>query len=196
MTLTALLDGEITAIHRAVRARTAKAGETLAELDARQPRALLEKVRAERDLARLELDAARSAHERLTTMPGDVSEQQLEDSALAPRSRPRGPERGRVERAGSASWQLANARVRAPFAGTVTGRDAEVGQWVEAGTRLFTLVAHDGRVVEAQVDATDFERVARGQAATLATESAPRAALAKRRSTGWPPRSARRAMPA
>ena len=171
VTLTALLDGEITAIH--VReGESAEAGRTLAELDARQPRAVLDKALAERTLARLELDAARSAHERLTTMPGDVSAQQLEDSALV-LERARAALTVARSAARVSELQLDNARVRAPFAGTVTAREAEVGQWIEAGTRLFTLVAHDGRVVQAQVDATDFERVAVGQSATLATESAP-----------------------
>ena len=171
VTLTALLDGEITAID--VReGESAEAGRTIAELDARQPEALFDRARAERELATLELDAALASHERLRTMPGDVSDQQMEDSALA-LDRARAALAVAAAAARVAELQLANARVRAPFAGTVTERSAEVGQWVEAGTPLFTLVAHAGQVVEAEVDATDFERVAVGQTATLATESAP-----------------------
>ena len=171
VTLTALLDGEITAIE--VReGESAAAGQTLAELDARQPRAQLEQAVAERELARLELDAARASHERLTNMPGNVSPQALEDSALA-LERARAALSVARSTARVAELQLANARVRAPFDGTVTERTAEVGQWIEAGTQLFTLVAHAGQVIEAEVDASDFERVAVGQGASLATESAP-----------------------
>ena len=171
VTITALLDGEITEI--GVReGEAAAAGRTLAALDARETRALLDKARAELALARRRVAAARASHERLDAMAGDVAPQALEDSRLALDSAEAAAEVARTDvRVGE--LRVENAVVRAPFAGTVTERDAEVGQWVEAGTRLFVLVANDGRVVEAEVDATDFERVRTDQTATLATESAP-----------------------
>ena len=67
--------------------------------------------------------------------------------------------------------QLESAEVKAPFAGTIIEQHAEVGQWVEAGSRLFKLVADDGRVVEMQVDAGDAQKVSLGQAASMRLEA-------------------------
>jgi len=171
VTLTALLDGEITAI--AVReGERAAAGQTLAALDDRQPRALLDQARAELTRERRRAATRRAAHERLEAMTANVSPQALEESRLELDSAEAAVEVA-VARVRIAELALENATVRAPFAGTVTERDAEVGQWIEAGTRLFTLVADDGPVVEVQVDASDFERVREGQRATLVTEAAP-----------------------
>ena len=169
--LTALLDGEI--VHIGAReGEIAEAGAILAELDAREPAARLAEARATLALARARLAAARASHERVTTMSASVSPQSVEDSALA-------LDEAIAELAVAESavevarLRLDNATVRAPFTGTVTERDAEVGQWIEAGTRLFVLVAREGQTVEAEVDASDFARVALGQRATLSTEAAP-----------------------
>jgi len=82
VTVTALLDGEITAI--GVReGEVTKAGQELASLDEREPRALVDRARAELVRERLGLAAARASHERLERMAGDVSSQALADSRLA-----------------------------------------------------------------------------------------------------------------
>ena len=54
----------------------------------------------------------------------------------------------------------------------VTEQTAETGQWVEAGTQLFTVVATAGRVIEAPVDASDAARVSLDQSVSLSRADA------------------------
>jgi RND family efflux transporter MFP subunit len=66
-------------------------------------------------------------------------------------------------------WQ----RVRAPFDAVVVDKSTERGQWVEAGTKLFTLVALDNLEIEAHVDAVDSSRVRLGQAVEIRCDAFP-----------------------
>ena len=59
------------------------------------------------------------------------------------------------------------------FDGQVVLKSTETGQWVEAGTPLFVLVATTGQVIEAYVDATDIASVAIGQVASLSSDAWP-----------------------
>ncbi len=173
VTITALLDGEIVDIG-AREGDVVAAGGGLATLDNRFAATELDKARAELALARQALSSARREHERAATLSSraELSGRAMDDSLDA-------LERARIElRVAEAAVRLVeleveNATIVAPFDATVTDRGAEVGQWVEAGTKLFTLVATDGDVIEARVDAADTAVVALDQAVTLSSDGWP-----------------------
>ena len=173
VTITALLDGEIVGIG-AREGEAVAAGDTLATLDNRFAATELDRARAELGLARQRLASAtrEDARARRLSSGAELSRRAVDDAADA-------LERARLELAVAQAevrlveLRVENATVTAPFAGTVIDRSAETGQWVEAGTPLFELVASDGDVVEARVDAGDSSRVARGQPVTLSSDAWP-----------------------
>jgi RND family efflux transporter MFP subunit len=87
--------------------------------------------------------------------------------------------------AASAAWEVAKAdlsladvaqewqQIRAPFDAVVIAKSTEVGQWVEAGTKLFTLVALAQWEIEAHLDAVDSGRVKTGQTAVVRCDAFP-----------------------
>jgi len=175
VSLTALLDGEITSISAREGDRV-DAGAVLGTLDDAPPRALLDKAEAELTLRQYELELAgqREARMQGLSRTGGESSQALEDAERESR-RATAAERVAVADRALAALALRNAAVRAPYAGVVIEQAVETGQWVEAGTPLFTLVAEAGRAIEAEADAGDFSRVAVGQAVRLALADDPEA---------------------
>ena len=173
VTITALLDGEIVEIG-AREGDVVAAGAALARLDNRFAATELDKAGAELELARQRLASATRENERAQRLGSgaELAVRALDDAAdeLA-----RASLELRVAEAAVRLVELKveNATIVAPFAGTVTDRGAEVGQWVEAGTKLFTLVAGDGDVIEARVDAADTSRVALDRAVTLSSDGWP-----------------------
>ena len=173
VTITALLDGEIVEIG-AREGDAVEPGAALARLDNRFAATELDKAGAELELARQRLASATRENERAQRLGSgaELAGRALDDAAdeLA-----RASLELRVAEAAVRLVELKveNATIVAPFAGTVTDRGAEVGQWVEAGTKLFTLVATDGDVIEARVDAADTSRVALERAVTLSSDGWP-----------------------
>jgi RND family efflux transporter MFP subunit len=90
----------------------------------------------------------------------------------------------RVE-AARAAWKVAQAeakviaveqdwqKLRAPFDALVVKKTTEAGQWVEAGTKMFQLVALEGWEVEAHLDSIDSGRVRVGQIVKLRSGAFP-----------------------
>lgn len=173
VTITALLDGQIETV-LAREGDAVSAGDVLAHLDSERADALLDKARAEQRLRTEALTAATRRYERLRTVgsDGDTSRQALEDSRFELKSAQASLDMANAD-VRIAEWQRDNADVRAPFDGIVTSQTTEKGQWVEAGTPLFTVVANAGRVVEIPVDAGDAARVRLGQAVRLSTTALP-----------------------
>lgn len=171
--LTALLDGEIISI-QAREGDTVEKGTVLATLDDDPPQALLDKAEAELSIRRYELELATRRHERMSRMSraGDESEQAFDESLLDEQRSEAALSVAEADYA-LAELRLKNASVRAPFAGVVTQQAVETGQWVEAGTRLFTLVAEAGRVVEVEADAGDFARLDVDQQVSLSLAESP-----------------------
>lgn len=173
LTITALLDGEIASIS-AREGDVVAPGDRLAVLDSQRAESLLDQAEAQLSSAEQKLDIAERHHRRMQNLSraGNTSQQTLDESLDAWQSRA-----ADVDIAASnvavVRLQLQNTAIAAPFDGVVTRQFAEVGQWVEAGTPLFEVVASDGYLIEAQVDASDWAKVKLGQAVTLSTESAP-----------------------
>lgn len=169
VSLTALLDGEITHIEARGGDRV-EAGAVLARLDDRPPRAQLDRAVAAEELSRQERDLAERRVERMTELSrtaGSESSTALEDAELALQRAEAAEKSASADRT-LAELALRNASVRAPYAGVVIEQDVEQGHWVEAGMRLFTLVAEAGRAIEAEADAGDFSRVAVDRFVSLA----------------------------
>ncbi|MES9828033.1 MAG: efflux RND transporter periplasmic adaptor subunit [Candidatus Thiodiazotropha sp.] len=174
--LTALVDGQVKRIDTALGARV-RAGQVLAAMDNRAAAASRQRATAflrQQDVRRRE---ERMRYQRLKKLAakGAVSSEKLEQAKL------------HWEEA-SAAWEVARAdlkladvaqewqQVRAPFDAVVIGKSTEVGQWVEAGTQLFTLVARERREIEAHVDAVDSGRVKTGQSVLVRCDAYPESA--------------------
>ncbi|NND92538.1 MAG: efflux RND transporter periplasmic adaptor subunit [Granulosicoccus sp.] len=170
VTLTALLDGEIMAI-RAREGDVVEAGTVLAELDSRQAQALLDKAGAELILHEQLLEAATRTLERIERLSreGNASQQALDESRDA-KLEAEASLKAAAATLALNQLRLDNAQIKSPFAGTVIEQSAETGQWLEAGTPLFKVVATEGTVIEANVSASDWSRVSIGQPVVLSSE--------------------------
>jgi len=173
LTLTALLDGEI----RQITAREGSevvSGAILATLDNRHATALRDKAQAELAYLQQSSESARVNYNRLKKISseGSTSRQTLDDSLMQLRSAEAKVKIGESELRIS-ELRLENAEIKAPFAGVVIEQTVETGQWVEAGTHLFTLVASDGDFIEVQVDSGDAGEIFLHQPVTLSSEALP-----------------------
>ncbi len=74
---------------------------------------------------------------------------------------------------GQVEAALANAIIRAPFAGRVTVRHREPGESVQPGAPVFTLQNPDDRWVRIYVREDEAGRIAIGQRATITADSYP-----------------------
>jgi RND family efflux transporter MFP subunit len=112
-----------------------KAGELLAEIEVPEVDADLQRARAELDNARVTYEQAQKTSDRWQALvkTGSVSAQDAEAALDAARAR-----RAAVEAAKQSVSRLERVRgfreVRAPFAGVITARNAEVGELVDAGS--------------------------------------------------------------
>ena len=171
VTITALLDGEITAI-LAREGDLVEAGDVLAELDARQAQALVDKASAELVFQQQALEAAERNYARTQRLSaaGNASRQAMDDS-LDQRLSAEASVKAAKATLTLNQLRLDNATVRSPYAGTVIGKTAETGQWLEAGTPLFTVVATTGTVIEASANATDWSRIRLNQEVSLRADT-------------------------
>lgn len=173
VTITALLDGQITRMNAHV-GDAVGAGATLAMLDVSEATVRLARAKAELELARRRLQSAErdESRQRSLSKKGIAARQTIDEAQDA-------LDEARLTLA-VAEFDVMllreaadNAVVDAPFAGTVIAQHAESGQWVEAGTPLFTLVASDGIVIEADVDAGDSALVTQGLSVRLSSDAWP-----------------------
>lgn len=171
VTMTALLDGEIMSI-RAREGDSVSKGDTLAELDSREAITLLDRARAELQYQQQKVDMTSRNHQRISELSqADNASKQALDDAQNTMLSAEAAAKVAASNVTIAELKLQNAHILAPFDGTVIQQSAEIGQWVEAGTRLFTIVSDTGNVVEAEVDSSEWSRVRHEQNALLSTES-------------------------
>lgn len=173
VTLTSLVDGQIQHI-TVQKGDRIKAGQVLARLDDREAEALLNKANAEveREVQRVKETLRKFRRMQKMSGSGGVSDQRVEDTKaewLAAKAR---------KKVVRAEYRIAKIHrdktsVTAPFAGIITEKTVEVGQWLEAGIQLFTLVAHEGREIEVNVDAGDSAAIHLGQEVVMTTDAFP-----------------------
>lgn len=173
VTMTALLDGEIISI-KAREGDAVSKGDTLAELDSQEANKLLDKANAELQYQQQNVETTTRNYQRLRNLSraGNASRQALDDALNAMLSAEAAVKVATAS-VSLAELKLQNARIEAPFDGTVVLQSAEIGQWVEAGTRLFTIVSDTGNVIEAEVDSSEWSRVELEQVALLSTDAIP-----------------------
>ncbi|MEW8336769.1 MAG: efflux RND transporter periplasmic adaptor subunit [Candidatus Thiodiazotropha sp.] len=171
--ITALVDGQVNRVDTTLGAEVEE-GEILATMDNRAAAASRQRAKAflqQQDVHRRE-QLMRYRRLQKLAQKGAVSTEKLEEAKLN-------------WEAASAAWEVARAdlsladvaqewqQVRAPFDAVVIGKSTEVGQWVEAGTKLFTLVALARWEIEAHVDAVDSGRVRKGQSVVVRCDAFP-----------------------
>ena len=162
----------------------------LASADQRLEAARATVIADEADLAQRQIDYRRSAElyskEVISTETRDLSLTALKQSQavlLRDRANARVAERDlAVARANieSAARTLELARIvlgyttlRAPFAGVILVRQAELGEVMQPGAPVVTLADLDHVWLRAYISETDLARVRWGQAATITTDSYP-----------------------
>ncbi len=171
VTLTALVDGQIMGM-LVQKGDRVKAGQVLAYFDKREADALMDKAKAVVARERQAVDEATRKLKRLKEMSltGGASMQAVEDTEALWRAA-----RARLQVAEAelrvARIQREKVEVTAPWDGVIIEKSTEQGQWVEAGIKLFTLVAEEGREIEANVDAGDSGVVAIGQTVSITSDA-------------------------
>ncbi|MFW5653800.1 MAG: efflux RND transporter periplasmic adaptor subunit [Planctomycetota bacterium] len=151
----ALEEGRVVAVH-VQEADAVEAGDVLAELDARRIAARIASIDAELAVQqatirqrRAELDRAQREFERLTELQGSAAAtiQELEDvesgrdvaRALLDAAERRADQIDRQRDLLQVS--LDDTRIIAPFAGRVVEQHVEVGEWIDPGDAVVTLIA-------------------------------------------------------
>lgn len=71
-----------------------------------------------------------------------------------------------------AMLDLSYATVKAPFGGVIGNKAVQLGQYVQPGTRLLSLVPLDAAYVEANYKETQLDRIRPGQAADVSVDAA------------------------
>ncbi len=173
VTLTALVDGQVVSVKAAVGDRVAEA-QVLAAMDNRAADAQLRRAQANLRQVEIRLREEQRRYSRLQKLAGQgaASAEQLEAAKLNWETATA------ILEVAKADLRLAEVakewqQVRAPFAAVVVDKSTESGQWVEAGTKLFSLVALDNREIEANVDAVDSGRVRLGQTVEIRCDAFP-----------------------
>ncbi len=173
VTMTALVNGQIDGM-LVQKGDTVKADQVLAFFDGREADAKLAKTAAV--LAREEqaVIESREKYGRLKNvkLSGGSSQQIIDDAEAMLKA---AITRRQVAKAdlNVARIQREKIQVRAPFAGVITEKTTEKGQWLEAGTKLFTLVGIEGREIEVKVDAGDSGAIKIGQVVDLTCDAYP-----------------------
>ena len=165
--------GRLLAVH-VQEGQQVRKGELLAEIESDELRAALDEARARVDEADAEAHLAelnRERRGRLVTegiAAAHDLDQAVRDLEIA---------RARVETARATvarhEAQIEKSRLLAPITGTVTVRDRDAGETVEAGEAVITL-ANLGRLrIDGEVDEADAGALALGALVTIAAEGYP-----------------------
>jgi RND family efflux transporter MFP subunit len=180
-------DGVVSAIN-VQQGNEVKAGQVLAQLDPRAAQIELEAARAQVEQARaqlaqlqVKLKEARQRAPRIAeaakagAASGDAADDARNEVALLQAQADAAKAATDAARQHVAAAQLdVEARtLRAPVAGRVVQRDAQIGQTVSAqsGTALFTILPDRPRIVRAEVDADDADKVKPGMRAQVVRDT-------------------------
>ncbi|MCA9711148.1 MAG: efflux RND transporter periplasmic adaptor subunit, partial [Myxococcales bacterium] len=164
--LAAEADGEVLDVRVRVGDRVG-AGDLLLRVDSSLAKARLAAARASRTETTQELEQARRDRQRAESLGAQViPEAEIErDVTRATTLETRRVRLSAAER--EAKVQLGRHRLEAPFAGVISARRVDPGDWVGLGTRVLDLV--DDQTVEILVEGSAelVERIERGAVATV-----------------------------
>lgn len=142
------------------------AGQALLRMDTAAQDAVLRQAVAALDAALVVQEQADAAYARSLVLGANVSAVALAADRRAAQSAMQEVVR-MTALLEQAQVQLAHYTLRAPFAGTVVGMDAEIGQVADTGTILLTLADLETLIVETNVDETFASQIVIGQSAVL-----------------------------
>ena len=165
-----------------------KAGEVLAQLDPRAAQIELDGARAQVEQARaqlvqlqLKLKEAQQRAPRIAeaakagAASGDAADEARNEAASlqAQADAAKAALDAARQRVDAAQLDLDARALRAPVAGRVTQRDAQIGQAVSAqsGAALFTILPKRPRIVRAEVDADDADKIKAGMKAQVVRDT-------------------------
>lgn len=137
---------------------------TVARRDAEERRAAAVSAQSAADKSRAELDVTRNQATVVTARRDVLLANLARASALVARAR---------AALDLALQDQANAIIRAPIDGVVGDRQAEPGDYVQAGTRLMTIVPSTGLYVTANFKETQTGRMRVGQTADVEIDALP-----------------------
>ncbi len=167
-------------------------GQVLAILDDTQARAAVDRAAAAVTAAKNEVTAAdsdlalaqatltryRQLYEKKSVSPQEFDEIKARfDSAAARRDMARAGESQATAALTQAQTALGYTRIRAPFAGVVTQKKADMGTLASPGMPLFTIEDTRAYRLEATVDESDIHLVRAGQSAPVTIDGLENAQL-------------------
>lgn len=161
VTVSADLPGTVVALHFDSGRRVAE-GDVLAELDTRQERAQLAAAEAKLDLARLNLDRMKGliTDAIVSRQDYDQAEANLKESEAS---------------VGEIKATIARKTVRAPFSGVLGIRQANLGQYLQAGAPIVSLQALDPIYVNFSVPQEHVGRLKSGTEVRVAAQESGQA---------------------
>lgn len=140
--------------------RAVDAGTPLLRIDSELLRARAEQARADRDLARQQLERVRRLRAENAASPADL--ERVEAAA-----------RSADAALNVLELQIGRTTVRAPFAGAVGQRFVSMGDYVTTGTRLLTLQTVDPQRVVIEVPERYAGKLRRGQTVEFSVAAEP-----------------------
>ncbi len=140
--------------------QTVAEGAPLIKIDDAMLRAQLERLRADRDLARQQLDRIRRLRAENASTPADLE-------------RAEASHRSAEAQLGVLELQIARTTVRAPFAGVVGQRFVSAGDYVTSATRLLTLQTVDPQRAVIEVPERHAVDLRRGQTVEFTVAARP-----------------------
>lgn len=149
-------------------------GQVLAKIDDRELLSRLKRAKANLTSAREGIVLADRTLKRLRKAhaKGAVARRFVEDAEVDLRVA-RANAGVAVEEVHSATLDFNDQKITAAFAGTVTTRYAEIGQWVGPSETLFTLVDETQREIEVRVDSADSVAIDVGQVVAVSSDAFP-----------------------
>jgi RND family efflux transporter MFP subunit len=149
-------------------------GQVLARLDDRELVSRLNRAKANLSNAREEIALAERTLQRLEKAysKGAVAKRFVDDAEVEMRSA-RTRAGIMVEEVRTATLDMEKQKITAPFAGTVTARYVEVGQWITPADGLFTLVDDQQREIELRLNMADSAAIEVGQTAFISSDAFP-----------------------
>jgi membrane fusion protein, multidrug efflux system len=151
-----------------------KEGQPLVQVDAELKEAGADQARAQMLAAKTNVEKAKRDYERTQKLyaTGDVADIELEGYRLGYESA-EAQYKGAIAALRVAERQVSDSRIKAPVAGIVASRKAEVGEMVAPGTEIANIVDISSLKVKLSVAEEDIMKLRVGQPATLRIDSRP-----------------------
>lgn len=156
------------------RGQQIKPGQVLAKLDTRAAALSVAEARAQVESSRTQEEQARTECERYEKLKakGAVTDLEYQQKITQCRTLPLTVQAAKV-RAAMAAQNVGDGIIRAPFAGTVTERFVEVGQYVRQDSRVVTIVSLDPLRLELAVPESEVSKVKEGSDVSFAVAAFP-----------------------